>query len=65
MGGKESGLDTIVAEQKHLEKMMGNMPAFPPCVCEMRIYNRINSNACILGKKAESIFSSPIYYCLL
>lgn len=50
MSGKESGLDTIVAEQKHLlKKMMGNMPAFPPWVCEMRIYSKINSNAGILG----------------
>lgn len=32
---------------------LGNTPAFPPCVCELRTYSEMNSNAGILGEKTR------------
>lgn len=52
--GWMDGLDTTATEQKAFpKKMMGNMPAFLPCVHEFRIYRKINSNADILEEKSR------------
>lgn len=54
MEGLENGLDTMATAQKAFpKKKMGNMPAFPPCVYEFRIYCKINSNAGILEEKSR------------
>lgn len=41
------------AQKAFPKKKMGNMPAFPPCVYEFRIYCKINSNAGILEEKSR------------
>lgn len=38
---------------------LGNRPAFPSRVFELRVYSKINSNAGILGKKSRLDLFQP------